>query len=313
MLWGVWGGVTPTPRGAAHHASRLHRLRDGAGVGLAPEGRALEVLSRVHDERKGVRVPAHPEEGHVAHLALPDVGPLFLLQGQDGLSHRTPNPQGTLQTWAPPSQISSSPWGLGRCGPGPPRGAASSYPGCLHPSAASPLGPPFPPWSHLCGVHPHGRVGHADEGGRPALPPRASGQLLNGLIQHVHPWQERSPAAAPCPSEVAAGAGCPAGSSPPMWDLLGLPTNVDISLASLSCRRASSTYPWPWVRAGCRCTVLRTSGSTASQHPGYPLPRKEGWMGSLPPQKTPRVHPKAHRDASSQATTFCLLGTPWPC
>lgn len=59
--------------------------------------------------------------------------------------------------------------------------------------------------------------------------------------------------------------------------------------------------------------MLRTSGSTASQHPGYPLPRKKGWMGSLPPPTTPRVHPKAHRDASSQATTFCLLGTPWPC
>lgn len=96
----------------------------------------------------------------------------------------------------------------------PSQGAASSYPGCLLPSAASPQGPPFPPWSHLCGVHPHGRVGHADEGGRPALPPRASGQLLDGLVQHVHPWQERSLAAAPCPSEVAAGAGCPAGSGP---------------------------------------------------------------------------------------------------
>lgn len=69
-----------------------------------------------------MRVPAHPEEGHVAHLALPDVGPLLLLLGQDRLSHRATNPQGTLQSWGPPSQISSSPWGLGRCGPGPPRG-----------------------------------------------------------------------------------------------------------------------------------------------------------------------------------------------
>lgn len=69
------------PPGPAHHASCLHRLRDGASIGLTPEGRALKVLSRVHDERKGVCIPAHPEEGHISHLALPDVAPLFLLLG----------------------------------------------------------------------------------------------------------------------------------------------------------------------------------------------------------------------------------------
>lgn len=285
-MWGVWGGVTPTPRGAAHHASRLHRLRDGASIGLAPEGRALEVLSRVHDERKGVRVPAHPEEGHVAHLALPDVGPLFLLLGQDGLSHRTPNPQGTLQTWAPPSQISSSPWGLGRCGPGPPRGAASSYPGCLHPSAASPLGPPFPPWSHLCGVHPHGRVGHADEGGRPALPPRASGQLLNGLIQHVHPWQERSPAAAPCPSEVAAGAGCPTGRGP----LCGT-CSVFLRHPSAAAGPAALTHgPGYGQAADVQCFVLldRLPHSIQDIHCQE---RRVGW-DPCPPKKLPGSTPR---------------------
>lgn len=191
-------------------------------------------------------------------------------------------------------------------------------------SAASPQGPlPFPPWSHLCRVHPHGCVGHADEGGRPALPPRASRQLLDGLIQYVHPWQDRSLAVGPCPSKVAAGAGSGVLGAPQVvapyagaWlatrGTRSVSPQVGISQASLSCCRASSTYPWPWVQAGCRCTVLHTSGSTVSRHPGYPLPRRESCVGSLsPPHQLPGSIPRPtgmHQDRPRRSVCWASRG-----
>lgn len=110
----------------------------------------------------------------------------------------------------------------------------------------------------------------------------------------------------PIPSAPAAGMVW--GRAPP--GLPGRPTAPGGFLGFPQLRGSSGAYPWPWARAGCRCTAPRRSVSTASPLLGYPLPGRERWGYSCVPRCVPPI-PKDPGETAGQARGFWLKDGLW--
>lgn len=81
-------------------------------------------------------------------------------------------------------------------------------------------------------------------------------------------------------------------------------------------RGSSGAHPWPWARAGCRCTAPRRSAWTAAPLLGYPLPGRERWGYPLVPRFVPPVPKDSGKQADKQralAQRRTVAEMPLPC
>lgn len=200
-----------------------------------------------------------------------------------------------------------------------PQAALPPLPGPLCQEAGPPMGVAVWPVSarapcptpHLRGVHPHGRVRHTDEGGCPALPPGAPCQLLDGLVQHIHPWGAGyaiPSAPAPAVGTVQAGRCQPApqAGSARCWGMAAqLPHSGGGSLASLSCSRAGRLTHGPGHRQAAN--VQRLIGLHRLPHRFQDIHCQDRRGEETPPcappsPRTPRTQPGRPRGSGHWAS-----------